>query len=84
MSTESRTVERVARAIYLQMHGRDGGLWEAVETKEVWHDLARQALKSAFDFADDEDWRRLFGMIDDSAHGRFWKAVMCEIQDVAN
>jgi hypothetical protein len=39
-------VERVGRAIYLGLYERHGGRWECVETKDVWFDLARAALRS--------------------------------------
>lgn len=37
-------------------------------------EAVREAVE-AFRNADDEDWLRLFDMIDNSGHGRFWKAV---------
>lgn len=77
----NRAVDRAARTIYLQRNPQNDGGWKAVETKGVWHNLARQVLKESFSFADAKDWERLFGMIDDSGHGRFWKALLTEIRD---
>ena len=37
-------VERVARAIYLGMYNKLGANWDAVETKDVWFDLAKKAI----------------------------------------
>lgn len=37
-------IEVVAKAIYLAMYANQGGKWEAVETKDVWHDKAREVL----------------------------------------
>lgn len=34
-------VEALAREIYLEKYGKEGGRWELVETKDVWHDMAR-------------------------------------------
>ena len=39
-------VERVARAIYMHKYGGQGGRWDLVEVKDVWHDYARAALSA--------------------------------------
>jgi hypothetical protein len=36
-----------AKAIYLSRYAKDGGVWRAVETKDVWRDMARAALTAA-------------------------------------
>ena len=38
-------VEAEAELIYLRRHGKDGARWEANESKDVWRDFARKALK---------------------------------------
>lgn len=40
-----KRVESVARAIYLALYAEQGGRWECVETRDVWFDAARRALK---------------------------------------
>lgn len=40
-------------------------------------------LREAFSCADAEDWRRLNGFLDDSGHGRFWKAIFAQIRALA-
>jgi hypothetical protein len=40
-------VEAAAEAIYLSRYAKDGGVWWAVETKDVWRDMARAALTAA-------------------------------------
>jgi len=37
-------VEREAELIYLRTHGKDGAVWRANHSKDVWRDLARAAL----------------------------------------
>lgn len=37
-------VERVARAIYLGAYAKQGGRWEANDSKEVWRGYARAAI----------------------------------------
>jgi hypothetical protein len=44
LSMTDELVETVAKAIYLGRYGADGGKWEAVETKDVWHGMARSAI----------------------------------------
>jgi hypothetical protein len=44
---DDATVERVAEAIYLALYAKQGGVWWAVETKDVWHNIARAALLAA-------------------------------------
>lgn len=41
---DEETVERVARAIYLAMHASKGGVWDYVETKDVWRGYARAGI----------------------------------------
>jgi len=40
-------VERAAEAVYRSLYERHGGKWEAVETRDVWRDIARAALTAA-------------------------------------
>lgn len=42
MPTDAQ-IEAKAREIYLARYAKEGGRWEAVETKEVWHKMARDA-----------------------------------------
>lgn len=37
-------IEREAELIYLRQYGRDGAVWAANESKDVWRDKARAAL----------------------------------------
>ncbi len=37
-------VERVAKAIYEGRYASEGGVWDYVETKDVWHGYARAAI----------------------------------------
>lgn len=50
---------------------------EKLTLEERLSELAQEAVK-VVEHADDEDWRRLFTMIDDSGHGRFWKEVLSD------
>jgi hypothetical protein len=38
---DERNIEIKAREIYLGLYGHMGARWELVETKDVWHDRAR-------------------------------------------
>lgn len=38
-------VEREAELIYLRAYGRDGAVWSANESKDVWREKARAALR---------------------------------------
>lgn len=62
--------------------GDDRAPWMEYEERTLYaaphpprQDGARDGEAEAFRNADEEDWKRLFAMIDDSGHGRFWKAV---------
>ena len=37
-------IEREAELIYLRKHGHEGALWSANHSKDVWRDMAREAL----------------------------------------
>ena len=39
-------IEREAELIYLRKHGKDGALWSANHSKDVWRDMARAALEA--------------------------------------
>jgi len=38
-------IEATAELIYLRQHGKDGAVWWANESKDVWRDKARAALE---------------------------------------
>ena len=42
--TNEKLLEGIARAIYLKRYADIGGKWEAVETKEVWHEDAQAVI----------------------------------------
>jgi len=44
MTLLTNPVEAVAKAIYLDRYAKDGGKWEANESKEVWYAYARSAI----------------------------------------
>ncbi len=37
-------VDATAELIYLRKYGKDGALWSANDSKDVWRDMARAAL----------------------------------------
>lgn len=41
---ENNLIEATAELIYLRKHGKDGTLWRANESKDVWRDMARKEL----------------------------------------
>jgi hypothetical protein len=43
--TWERAVEKRAREIYLARYWAIGGIWEAVETKDVWRDIAEKEMR---------------------------------------
>ena len=44
---EAAHIEAMAELIYLRRYGKDGAVWWANESKDVWRDKARAALKDA-------------------------------------
>lgn len=44
MTPTDEQVERVARAIYEGRYAHEGGVWDYVETKDVWHGMAASAI----------------------------------------
>ena len=41
---EGELIEATAELIYLRQYGKDGALWSANESKDVWRDAARAVL----------------------------------------
>jgi hypothetical protein len=41
---DAELIEREAELIYLRKYGKDGALWSANESKDVWRAMARKAL----------------------------------------
>lgn len=39
-------VEREAELIYLRRHGKEGAVWPANASKEVWRQMARESLST--------------------------------------
>jgi hypothetical protein len=44
---EAENIEREAELIYLRMYGKDGAVWHANHSKDVWREKARAALGRA-------------------------------------
>jgi len=44
----------------------------------------KKALAKFFDACDDQDWQRLFAMLDDSGHGKFWKEKLLEAYQISS
>lgn len=44
---EAAMIEATAELIYLRQHGKDGAVWWANESKEVWREKARIARSNA-------------------------------------
>jgi len=41
-------------------------------------------LAKFFDDCDDQDWQRLFSMLDDSGHGKFWQEKLKEVYQITS
>lgn len=42
---EARLLEATAELIYLRLYGKDGARWEANDSKKVWREKAKEALR---------------------------------------
>lgn len=44
---EAALIEKEAELIYLRSYGKDGAIWSANDSKDVWRDKARAALEKS-------------------------------------